>query len=378
MVGEIHGVIDREQAWRMWKPYGERFDVSPEVDFQNLHPVEAAFIAYGACDGKAGGYIAYAIDQIRPSEDYWLDNLQTIIRDGKATDMLRELLEQAYEDQVKKEQILRERVLNQQPEFLKLLAKAAFALTQEGMFTSDELEAIEGRLWAPDGQPCIEFCPMASMRYARFWKEKGSLEYPPYTSGDAADLSTGLIWQSIETRHFKRKTHNKVHEHVHACIAGSEIYDVTREDGRRMPQATVVGHFAFEPTIKLIDDGDYSDVKNCELNEGWTDYITALLMQHEPDLGRPLGPRADGYFQWSERVRQLHMERPLIFREVTRAAMVEATREEPDAKREALARMHEVADRHFGMSEALNTVMKSEKTMLDVHAPVTSSERSYT
>lgn len=41
MPGEIHGIISREDAWRMWQPYGERVELDGTLDPDNITPFEA-------------------------------------------------------------------------------------------------------------------------------------------------------------------------------------------------------------------------------------------------------------------------------------------------------------------------------------------------
>lgn len=32
MAGEIHGIISNEQAWNMWRPYGDRVELDSNVN----------------------------------------------------------------------------------------------------------------------------------------------------------------------------------------------------------------------------------------------------------------------------------------------------------------------------------------------------------
>ena len=55
MAGEVHGIISREDAWRMWAPYGERViaELAGDLEPDTMNWVEAKMVVAGASDEDA-------------------------------------------------------------------------------------------------------------------------------------------------------------------------------------------------------------------------------------------------------------------------------------------------------------------------------------
>ncbi len=161
--------------------------------------------------------------------------------------------------------------------------------------------------------------------------------------------------------------HNRTHERVHADVEGAEIFDVTKVNGIRRPQETTVGHFSLLPEVEVTPSDDFNEVMNVELGEGFTEFIAEALVRVEPRLGKRLMPEKNAYTPWLVAAREIQQTDPELFAVITEAGLVEATPNRPDAKKEALMRMHAIADRRLGMPGALDVIFKDDKEIHDVH-----------
>lgn len=213
----------------------------------------------------------------------------------------------------------------------------------------------------------MQYTPMSRLEYGRL-ALKYDQEEASLTGNDNTDFSLGILRSAITLRKDTRpwRVHNRVHESVHGNFSGIEAWDITRDDGWRHPEAVVIGHFAYEPATEVKAGDDFSDVVNCEVNEGWTEFIARALMRVDPTLGAPLSLK-DGYGKWAKTMAKIHKNEPELFSVITDAALVEATPQEPDAKREALASMHEYARKRLRGATLTDLFLENGGSILDIH-----------
>jgi hypothetical protein len=362
MAGEIHGVIDRDQTWRMWERYGERGAADGSWDPTNLSLMEVRRIILGA-SGKTHSELwrRYEWQDGR----LWWDVVAEELCRNPNPDVLQ-ILADSNQEQLAYAAALREQALNEGPTYLRYMGGAALKLTHEGIFTPSQLDAIQSWLMGPDDLPRVQYTPMSHLEFARhFIRYEG--EEPDISLVDCTNPALGIIESVYRlTARESHKTHNKVHEFVHAALHGLEAWDITRVDGWRHPQITVDGVSAYTPTTAL-GGGDFSDRENSEINEGWTGFITRELMRVEPNLGKVWEGDKGGYSEWSKTVGTLKKEHPDLFRAITDAIMVEASPANPTVKREALVSMHQYADRMLGKGALSHLFLEKGGSLVDIY-----------
>jgi len=365
MAGEIHGLISREHAWRMWGSFGERVALEGSLDPSNITPFEAVQVAWGA-DSETQGRI-YNFYRNADNRQYWLKGLPDKITQDPDPKLI-DLLWESNEKQRKLAEQERQKAIEEGLAFVGLLSTAMTSLIQEDVLTPSEVKSTQEWMIGPDDLPYMQHTPMSQLEYARSGVKYDN-ETPDLMYTDCTDFSLGIIRSALNLQggslDKKKRIYNKLHESIHANCSGVEIYDITREDGWRHPEATVISHFAYEPTVKICAGDDFSKVENAEVAEGWDDFITRELIRVEPRLGHPLG-NAHGY-PWAETNGRIKKDRPKLFRAITKAALVEATPNNPHAKREALADLHAYADNVLGQPNVLNELFVSNGgSLLDI------------
>jgi hypothetical protein len=366
MQGAIHGQISREQVWGMWQPFGQRGAIGGHLG-NVITPEEAARVAMGA-DKKAQSYIyGQAADEYGELDD-WFDAVRKTVADGPSQQMV-ELLHESNEAQLAKVRRKRAQAFEEAPAYCRTLGEAVFALAGEEHWSRGHAEQIVSRLVAPDGMPYMQYTPYTPLEYLRLGLRYEYSE-PDESMTECTDFALGII-PSVRYRDSKScvrvREHNKPHEFVHGAVVGIEAWDITREDGWRHPDATVVGHFAYKPSTEIKAGDDYSDVENLELNEGWTDRAAIALTRVCPALGKTYQAKGDAYARWGRQVTKLQAKEPEVYRAITDAALVEATTVNPWAKREALDRMCQIADRRLGVRGSLDKMFQRKVTLLDVY-----------
>lgn len=358
MAGEIHGIIDREQAWAMWKPYGEReTELSDNLRLDDINPVEAVHIISGADDEEVG-----ACEETLNESDYEaFGKFEDEGHRGIERSNLR--MPREMTDCLRKQQILQtERAKQLSVEwanhanlFMKLLGKGASMLQRDGILLPDQVDRVNYWLTDESGQPRIEYIPTTKLGLARYVKNNGT-PMPVPDLPASTNLGEGYIIHPVELGEEIRRKHNRVHEHVHATFSGGEFYDITHDDGLRIPVATVVGLFAYEPSTAICDMHDYSDVLNGEINEAVTDFLTRSMIDAVPQLGE-YEKGSTTYSEWAERIAKLRASQPGLFRKIIDTYFVDTTTLQPSAKRDALEEMHEYANKRMSAKNALTNYM---------------------
>ncbi len=362
MAGEIHGIIDREQAYQTWKPYGERAyaDYDHQLYPERLTPVEAAHVYSGISDEDRQsfeeawssseyeahmGYLDLGYDRAEQSE---------MEPSAKIVDWL--VMQQLAQEKLA-EQLRSEWEHSSRP-FMKLLGKGALILAKDGVLTGEQVEKVHDWLTDEYGQPRVQYTPTTKLAEARRLKKIDAVMPRPGFAA-ATSMWEGVIMNSVDIGCELMMGSNRVHEHVHTAFSGMEFYDITRVDGLRAPIPTVVGVFAYEPSVDMGEVDDYSDTFNGELNEGVTDYLSHLLIDFVPELGE-YDKDGDQYSEWVEKVNELRVTDPAIFRKIIDTTLTETSTSRPTAKRDALAELHEYADQRIGGQNSLTNYMVGE------------------
>jgi hypothetical protein len=368
-VGKIHGLISRENAWEMWAPYGER--VIPELDGSldpdNITPDEAVRITYYATDTLAGEIYEHVAGSLGDNDEWWFD-VGTAVAQGPKSGLVKALVK-THRKQQRLAEEMRVSAINEGEEFVELVAGAAQKLVKAKILTAAQAELAESWLVGPDGKPYMQHTPMSQLEYLRYMQNYDH-EAPDLYGGYATVFMHGVITSTPSLRPDSKQVyiHNRVHETVHGSLAGTEIWDVTRDDGIRFSDATVVGHFASEPTTAVIAGDDYSICENTEVNEGFTDFLTWKLMGAEPKLGKPLKDTSDGYGAWADQIQKIRKSDRALYGCIAEASFIEAGRDSPNDKRRALTAMHEYADSKLGVANALTKLFTDAGgSLLEIH-----------
>jgi hypothetical protein len=361
MAGEIHGVISRQEAWSRWRPYGERSRLdSPldsEIDPDSLSPEDVLAITEHA-DFDTRDQIYWELPDDESQADDYQENLVRHVRRRGLTGRMPGLVLATHRRQERQARIWREQLLDEEPSRLVRIRNAVSELTKDGLISRSQADEINERCIAPDGEPLFEPTAMSALHVRRWDEElRGVVPVAYPEAGTDFHHGAAVFVANDEPQNHPHFRHNRVHEGVHCFIQGSELYDITDSNGVRTPQATVVGTFNLMPSTEVADPCDLSEVSDVELGEGLTEFVTRALVGVDGRLGRLLPESRDSrYGSFSRAASRLQRRHPTVFREALDASIVEATPDDPYAKRSALRRMHEVADREMGMPNALDTI----------------------
>jgi len=360
-LGKIHGIISREEAWKMWPPYGERVvgDLDGSFDADTLTPSEVTAIAWGAHpqdrwdlyhelplpDGVASVY----------DDPDWIGTIVNGVV-GKSSTRFLQLLEKSNSKQNKNMAEAREVTIARGPEYVRGFGEALVKIAEDGVISPSDAGMLRDRLTAPDGTPYMQYTPMTPLEARRIVKKWDGKEQTTVTT-DFIDFGHGVIVSGqCHSGEFEFTTHNRVHEHDH-LVSGVELYDVTMVDGVRMPAAQAVGHFNQEVTTVYSGNDDYKAVKTFELGEGWTDGLAVSLMKVDPELGR-VHKWPDDYQKFTQITSALASASPDLRRVIQRAAIVDATPSDPFAKQDAFDAMNTIGDDYLGLPDSLNRIYK--------------------
>jgi hypothetical protein len=359
----IHGLIDRQQMYDMWAPYGERLVPDGSFDPATISPLETLHILF------AGGkkIIEQATTLQQAGDDEFLDLLvdgfdgsmepQQYAISGK----FWESIHKSHMAQQKRAEDARAEYAEIWPKVVQKTARAALILPAEGIFTHNQAERFESWLMQPNGTPRVQYVPMSRLEYARFTHafdhEVPFIPDSKNLCNDVAELALGVLISahSLDPQGKVLRRHNRIHELVHASLSGLELYDVTRDDGRRIPQATIIGLYTQEPTTHCEQD-EYSSVQNSELAEGLTEFITERLIEADPTLGDSL-PRTRGYGPWANVIRMIEQYFPSLYQDIVETSLYDATT--PEDKRNAIAAMHKHANRTIGKKNSLDRMFQT-------------------
>lgn len=358
MAGQIHGLIDREQAWEMWKPYGERaYDLLDNTfEGASLRPVDASNIFYAASEDAR---TTMEMDIFNEDPAFYTA-MGEYLGDGDQAkkesthtppSQFMEWLKMQQLTQVELAREAKDLSGPQGGEFIQLLAKGALHLVKEQILKPAQLDKVMYWMTDNEGNPRVQYTPTTMLGAARRSEELDHAvprpNFPP-----SFEAGEGIIIQPICIDLREYMDTNKVHEHVHAMFSGMEIYDITRNDGYRSPAATAVGIFMEQPTTTVDGSFDYAGCENGEANEGLTEYLAHVMMEGVPKLGIYYDePRA--YLDWKDKVAELNSNHRPLFEKLIDAMLVEATTQHPSAKRDALMDLREYADKILGKPDAL-------------------------
>lgn len=358
--GQLHGIISREDAWRMWAPYGERhLTLNSELDIYEASEEELKSV-YDGSTIRVADRLANLGDAIDTAADGIAEEL---------VEQYYDLLQQSNVRQTERVVKKRERILDTEHDFVKTIERGVAGLAREGLFTREQAEKLQGWLWAPDGTPYVQHVPLTRLEYARLCFQYDR-EYPSGNSENATFFVNGTTVSVHRLYKAARRApvHGRVHETVHAMLSGLEIYDTTRVDGLRYPQASVIGTCVAPPTVEVIAGSDAGSCDNSELNEGWTDLIARELMRVEPALGTPM-EKTEGYGEWATTMGRLAVDHPKLYRMITNATLLDVEEVGRDAKHGAIEDTKNYADKVLDEKDALTKRFQASGGKYnDVHA----------
>lgn len=254
------------------------------------------------------------------------------------------------------------------------LKEALTKLLKKGFFTRQEVEKMDQWLFAPDGNPYFQYAPMSRIELMRWLAQRDGSNLPIGMS-HGTDFTSGIIFSCIRDEPIDRAMSlgSRIHESVHGHLSGIEAYEIQRKDGKRLPVATAVGLMATEPERSLSPGAgtDYSTEKDSAASEGLIEYITQQLCRVKPSLLQEphrsfaaQGPNAlrdqSGPYQtWCNRIQKLRVKSEPVFQAMMDAFLTEASKNQPTAKRDSIAAMHQSADATLGMSDAIQHVLQA-------------------
>lgn len=341
LLGEVHGLITRDQMHAMWPPHGERVVQGSEV---SRHPTPGELVMMYLGGRQSQEDIDFLADQVFGDDevpDDWDEQSIRFLLNGANRKVAR-WLRKSYKEQLQAVRLESAWIQETQEEYFGLFAKALGDIALQGVLTDDQVDVMRSRMYGPDGKPFMQEAPMTRVTQARLFHMLSSSELPNMELTYATDFSFGLIQQPIGLgMDDAYKRYARAHELIHA-LQGLEIYDVSAADGLRQPTATTIGHFRYPVITELDDNNDYSEVENTELAEGWVDYINYRMHCAEPRLGGPIDVgEDDSYDIWVHRVAELHRDYPDLYRAVSEASiMPDASPTNPTANKDALDNMH--------------------------------------
>lgn len=356
----IHGLISREHGMSMLPPMGER--IIDELDAQllpgNISPLDAAQVTWGAPFKHALPIYA------RVGADDSMSTTQRLDRVRKAWEFgvdssLESMVLASNDEQTRHVIKLRGDSLKGNTGYANTLCSAIGTLANTGFLESIDADAFRHNLLSATGNPRLQYTPVTQLEFVRLLRKYDGEDPHPSVS-DLTDFSLGVILSStrLKPSHIRNNVHSKPHEFVHAG-QGVEMYDITRDDGRRMPIATVNGLFATEPTTEISPDNDRSKIKNEFINEAWTDLISQEAMLVDPSLGSALPEKNNSYSELVDTMRMLKGAYPQLFCALTKAVFVEASLGYPDAKRDAIWDLHQRADHAFKRLNSLDRLFNN-------------------
>jgi hypothetical protein len=331
--GKIHGLIDRTDLTKHWNAYDNRVALDGELDPDRITPLDAEQIVIGSTDELRTSMWRYWYDASQPRDLPWYSGVRQVVEAGTPDGLIRELQYSHGQQQanaIHKRAVARHDVAA----YTGLMRRGIHGLVGEGVLTTNQAEIINARLVEADGQPLLKYLPMSMVEAARLALQVDHEELDIKRT-DATDYSQGIYWNVLAMEERRNRPHNKVHETLHG-VQGLEVFDITRDDGIRMPQATVVGVSETAPVTSVSAGHDYSRTDHTEINEGWADFMTRRLIELEPELGPPLLDGSKRYNAWANAVKELAEIDRRHLHVLTDAVLVDATSLQPTAKREAI------------------------------------------
>jgi len=349
--GQIHGQISRNQMHEMWAPYGERLTISAEVS-DNPTPPELVMM-YAGADKKTRVDTFYQALGVRgyiwPAPKNTESRIYRFLLDGANDKIVNHLLD-SYDDQAEAAQKATEKVRDSDTDYLDTFSRALGRIADEGVIAHEQADIMRERLYDQYGNPQMQEAPMTKVQMARLHALTHDGGMPDSNMGYATDLNFGLVQQPINlTWQQEYHTSNRAHELLHS-VQGLEIYDITCDDGLRLPILTAIGHYldAAELTTGVSDDTGFDEVENTELAEGFVEYVNMRMHIAEPALGEYKSRRyKSDYASFRSAVAEGHKEHPELFYTITEASLFEDHRS-PTAKKDILAEMHELGKAVLG------------------------------
>ncbi len=355
MTSEIIGLIENQDAYKMWADYGKRgMDESYGLlDESRMSEREA----FGILKGSSSEDQITIVKRVLKQGGGWNGELEEAAAIGLNIPEVVDILAQSHETQQSRAEVARgEWFGNRGRQFLNLIETAAIRLREEGLLTVNELDYVMQTAKSSEGTPTIQVTPTTFLE-----RERQSLEYDgvgaDFRMAGFVDYRLGIQYLPIRLAAQEQNgdTLSMVHESVHGNMQALEILEMTRSDGWRLPFPRIHGIRITEPNLDEADDKmDFSSVENMEINEGWTEFTARAIMRVIPEFGKaPIYPDDDIYSRWANDIGTLHKNYPTVYKAITRAIFTTATRQRPFAKIEAISDMHAQADKALGSAGSL-------------------------
>lgn len=360
---QIHGIINRDEMWSRWAPYGERLRLDGTLTEEQVTAAEAAQVILAAHGEEQTQ--AWARWYKDGDGDDWLAGLRSM-KDEDLSPELRSLIVLSHRRQQSLAEDQRKKAIDLGMRGVNALQKAIVGAVEEGLVTVEQGDKMAAHLVGPDGLPLLQYTPMSRLEYARMVVGLDG-DMPADSSSAATDFCHGALWAPLSlSADVTHGQYSKVHGSVYG-VSGLEIHDITRNDLRRFAVATVVGTFASTPTVDVRPGDDMTLVENGELSEGYADFITNAFMRAVPQLGK--AGVFDGYSAWGDGMAYIAKNYPRVYRKIGDVTtLVEATPAQPNAKRDALKELHVFADAVIGEKDSLRKIIVGTgKKLTEVH-----------
>lgn len=381
MTGEIHGIINRQQASSMWRANEDvALGLQGELVADNMTTYEATSVLFGASrdDRARVAKLLSPPTKLWQRKDKRPDYLK--LADAIANDNVSPELEDCLLASNNAQQAFaleqREEVAQREPGYLRLFGETLFKLCDEGLLTSVHTEIMESRLWSSDGSPFMPMVAMTQLEAARLVARVDGLssfsdEIAPVTN-EQTDFNLGIIWSGLSLIRKDQRSpipDNRVHEEFHV-IQGAELQDITREDGWRRPEATMSGLLSCPPSTELTAGNDFSQAEDVEVTEGFTEFLAREAMRLTPRLGTPT-TIDNPVSRWADQISRMRQRFPQLFRAVCDVAIMDATSGIPNLKRQALDELRVYADKQSGIVDALRAPFHTVGgTLAEYHASI--------
>jgi hypothetical protein len=353
--------------YEMWSPYGERLYPEGTIDLATISPAETLHIILGGGPKLAESIVGLHTTHNERFEELMFDAYSGSMepQDHGLSAKFWDKIRKSHQAQQRNAESARAEHADTWPEIVQKAARAALGLTKEGVLTPEQAANFESRLLRKDGTPQIQYSPLSRLEYMRFMYELQhvlpGISEGPTVGSDETYFSLGAIVSAHTLHPYSKglRAHNRMRQLVRASLSGLEVYDVTQDDGARLPQASVIGVESAEPSI-VMAPMPYTKGKNAKIAEGVNSFISRKLLDADPSLGITL-PNVRGPGDWAAKIAGLKEGYPLVYKAIMQATLRDATTAQD--KRRAIMVMHEQADRLLGARSSLERIFSGTGTI---------------